>query len=216
MAGDRRRPLPSPVPATPGQQQPGGQGEIREPPVPAQGQPDIVSPPGEERDTGDRQGDIAAEDQEGIKTRPAENAAAERTDIVNPAEANVPDTRRGDDREDRPTPDDAVADEPEDLQPPRSPEWVPGTIDVSQGGFTIVVASRSSIKEALDLARETAAELEPEGEVVDVLKGVVSGRFTYRITVGQYTTQARARRAMRRLAGRIPADAWPLAITSDM
>ncbi|MDX1741140.1 MAG: OstA-like protein, partial [Rhodothermales bacterium] len=177
LAGDRLRPLPSPAPTAPERKEPRDQGEIPEPPVLAQGQPDIVAPAEGEHSTEDRQGDVTAEatGQEGIVTRPAENVPAEQTDIVSPSEATVPDTLRGDDPSDLPPPDDAVADEPEDLRPPRSSAWVPGSIDVSQGGFTIVIASRSSIKEALDLARETAADLEQEGEVVDVLKGVVNG-----------------------------------------
>jgi lipopolysaccharide export system protein LptA len=105
---------------------------------------------------------------------------------------------------------------PEPQMPVVRRQWVPGTIDTSRRGYTIVVASRSSVKEALDVARSRASGVDLSEYPVDILKAVVAGRFTYRVCVGAFASRSAANQALRRLNGSVPADSWILAISPDM
>ncbi len=112
----------------------------------------------------------------------------------------------------------ALGEDPVPSAPPDTgrAQWAPGAIDVSRRGYTIVVASRPSIKQALDLALETASSLSGHDLPVDVLKATVDQRFTYRVVVGQFSSRSRTSSAIRRLAGPIPPDSWILPVTADM
>jgi hypothetical protein len=217
-ADSRGRPvpaLPPPAPEPPSPIDPGGDGQ---PLASVQRQRDLVAAAKDERSAEPRRAETVGEakGEREIIANPNEDRTFEPPGDLEPVEREEPEVLAADAATDERPPEVPVADELGGQRSPIGSAWVPGGIDVSRGGFTIVVASRSSIKNALELAQETAASLQAEADVVDVLKGLAGGRFTYRITVGQYSTVTRARQAMRRLAGQIPSDAWPLAITADM
>jgi len=87
-----------------------------------------------------------------------------------------------------------------------------GGIDRNAGGWTVIVASETTPK-AAEAAAQPYLDLDLP---VDVLRGVSKGVTRYRVGVGQFTSQAEAEAAMRRLGDRLPPGAWPLRITSQM
>ena len=100
-------------------------------------------------------------------------------------------------------------------QSPSAPEWE-GSIKTSLGGFTWVVASRTTIEEAQELANEYAA-LYRAGISIDVLRGESRGVVRYRIAIGQYTNRTLAEEdRSTRLNTVLPADAWILQIEPSM
>lgn len=95
------------------------------------------------------------------------------------------------------------------------PDWE-GSIKTGLGGFTWIVASRTTIEEARDLANEYAA-LYQAGISVDVLRGESRGVVRYRIAIGQYTSRNLAEEdRTTRLNTVLPSDAWLLAIEPSM
>ena len=95
------------------------------------------------------------------------------------------------------------------------PEWE-GSIKTGLGGFTWVVASRTTIEEARELADEYAA-LYRAGISIDVLRGESRGVVRYRIAIGQYTNRNLAEEdRTTRLQTVLPSDAWILRIESSM
>ena len=107
-----------------------------------------------------------------------------------------------------------VQPDPVDVEP-QGPEWE-GSIKASLGGFTWVVASKTTIEEANALAEEYAA-LYRAGISVDVLRGESKGVVRYRIAIGQYTSRQLAEEdRTARLTTVLPADAWLLRIEPTM
>ena len=95
------------------------------------------------------------------------------------------------------------------------PEWE-GSIKTSLGGFTWIVASRTTIEEAREFANEFSA-LYRAGISVDVLRGESRGVVRYRIAVGQYTNRSLAEEdRATRLSTVLPSDAWILQIDPNM
>ncbi|MBX2821469.1 MAG: hypothetical protein KTR29_17365 [Rhodothermaceae bacterium] len=98
---------------------------------------------------------------------------------------------------------------------PTGPEWE-GSIKTSLGGFSWVVASRTTLEEAHELANEYAA-LYRAGISVDVLRGESRGVVRYRIAIGQYTSRSLAEEdKTTRLNTVLPSDAWLLRIEPTM
>lgn len=98
---------------------------------------------------------------------------------------------------------------------PTGPEWE-GSIKTSLGGFSWVVASRTTLEEAHELANEYAA-LYRAGISVDVLRGESRGVVRYRIAIGQYTSRTLAEEdKTTRLNTVLPSDAWLLRIEPTM
>lgn len=98
---------------------------------------------------------------------------------------------------------------------PSGPVWE-GSIKTSLGGFTWVVASRTTLEEAIELANEYAA-LYTAGISVDVLRGESRGVVRYRIAIGQYTSRSLAEEdKSTRLNTVLPSDAWVLRIEPSM
>jgi hypothetical protein len=94
------------------------------------------------------------------------------------------------------------------------PEWV-GSIKRSLGGWTWIVASRTTLPEAEEVAN-TYLELYRQGLRVDVLAGQSNGVTRYRIAVGQYSSRPLAESDRARLGAMLPSDAWLLQIEPNM
>jgi len=83
-------------------------------------------------------------------------------------------------------------------------------IDFSAGGWTIVVASRTSRSPAEDLRATYRDRFSGESPPVDILVGQAGGTTRYRVAVGQYGSREDARRALRTHQSNLPDGAWPL------
>lgn len=79
-----------------------------------------------------------------------------------------------------------------------------GAINVSQGGFTLIVGSKTTEREAA----EVAAALSVGGNPVDILEAEVDGSTRYRVAVGQFRTFALASRALNQNADSLPEGSW--------
>ncbi len=80
-----------------------------------------------------------------------------------------------------------------------------------EGGWTLVVASRTSEQEAEAIRTQFATALQSVGVPVDVLASEGSGGTTrYRVIVGQVSSQEEARRIQQEYSELVPDDAWPL------
>ena len=91
-----------------------------------------------------------------------------------------------------------------------------GSIVTQEGGFAWVVASRTTIEEANELANQYAA-LYRAGISVDVLRGESRGVVRYRIAIGQYSTRSLAEEdRSTRLRTVLPSDAWLLRLEASM
>ncbi len=96
-----------------------------------------------------------------------------------------------------------------------APEWE-GSIQTSIGGFTWVVASRTTIEEARELASQYI-NLYQAGISIDILSGESRGVVRYRIAIGQYTSRELAEEdRASRLRTVLPSDAWLLRIEPNM
>lgn len=94
------------------------------------------------------------------------------------------------------------------------PEWL-GSIKRSLGGWTWIVASRTSMEEAEAVANEYIA-LYRQGISVDVLSGESQGVVRYRIAIGQYSSRSLAQADKSRYGTNFPGDAWLLEIKPSM
>lgn len=94
------------------------------------------------------------------------------------------------------------------------PEWL-GSIKRSLGGWTWIVASRTSMEEAEELAN-TYMALYRQGISVDVLSGESGGVTRYRIAIGQYSSRSLAQADKSRYGSDFPGDAWLLEIKPSM
>jgi len=87
--------------------------------------------------------------------------------------------------------------DPDDEQPPPDS-------DAQTRSWTIVVASQSSRSSAEDMASKYEGGFAP----VDIVPGTVNDRTRYRVTLGRYTSETAARRALNNHASALPSDAW--------
>ena len=94
------------------------------------------------------------------------------------------------------------------------PDWL-GSIKRSLGGWTWIVASRTSMEEAEDVANQYL-NLYQQGISVDVLSGESGGVVRYRIAIGQYTSRSLAQADKARFGAGFPSDAWLLEIKPSM
>lgn len=94
------------------------------------------------------------------------------------------------------------------------PEWV-GSIKRNQGGWTWVVASRTTLPDAEEVAN-SYIDLYRQGISVDVLAGQSNGVTRYRIAIGQYSTRNLAESDRSRLGTALPSDAWMLKVEANM
>jgi len=97
----------------------------------------------------------------------------------------------------------------------RQPQPDPPPIDRATGGWTIVVASRTSPTEAKRTLEAYQQQFQGEGLPVDILTGTSGNQTRYRISIGQYDSRAAALNALQQLQGRVPDDAWPLQVRPD-
>ena len=102
----------------------------------------------------------------------------------------------------------------EQAEPHTLPTWL-GSIRRSFGGWTWVVASRTTMEEAEEVANEYL-DLYRQGVNIDVLIGETDGVVRYRIGVGQYASRELATAERARMGSLLPSDAWLLEIQSDM
>lgn len=103
------------------------------------------------------------------------------------------------------TPEDVSDDD----QPDRYAGVRPGdepdsAADTGTGPWTIVVASLSSRPDA----EVMASDYEDQFDTVRVVRSTVDNRTRYRVTVGQYDSEAAAQRALDANASMVPSDAW--------
>lgn len=94
------------------------------------------------------------------------------------------------------------------------PEWV-GSIKRNLGGWTWVVASRTNLPDAEEVAN-SYIDLYRQGVSVDVLAGQSNGVTRYRIAIGQYSTRNLAESDRARLGRALPGDAWMLKVEANM
>ena len=87
---------------------------------------------------------------------------------------------------------------------PGTPSFTRGAINVAEGGFTLIVGSKTSESEAVILA----ATLAGSDRRVDILEAQVDGSTRYRVAVGQYRTFALASRALNQQADSLPEGSW--------
>lgn len=120
-----------------------------------------------------------------------------------------------------PSDTDAAADDTTAVQATPDTGAAPGsddaqsTIDRAAGGWTIVVASRTNPNQAQAVLATYRQRFQNEDLPVDILTGESGEQLRYRVTVGQYPSREAAQAAQDQLTGRIPDDAWPLAIQPD-
>ena len=83
-------------------------------------------------------------------------------------------------------------------------------IDATAGGWTIVVASRTSRSPAEELRTTYRNRFSNTSLPVDILVGEADGTTRYRVAVGQYRSREEARQALRSHQSNLPEGAWPL------
>jgi len=83
-------------------------------------------------------------------------------------------------------------------------------IDPANGGWTIVVGSRTERATAQSLADKYRAMFEPRNLPVDVVAGTVNNTTRYRVGVGQFDSQADAQRFLENATQELPEGAWTL------
>ena len=77
------------------------------------------------------------------------------------------------------------------------------------GGFTIVVASRTSEQAARDLLPDYRQQFSEQGYAVDLVSGTSNGVTRYRVGVGQFNSRSEARTFLDQNQDRLPQGAWP-------
>jgi cell division protein FtsN len=81
----------------------------------------------------------------------------------------------------------------------------------SEGGWTLVVASRTNADEAESIRTQFASALESARVPVDVLTSETGdGTTRYRVVVGQFSSQNEAQLIKQEYSDVVPDDAWPL------
>ena len=113
-----------------------------------------------------------------------------------------------------PTPEIVETLPPPSQEPNALPEWL-GSIKRSVGGWTWVIASRTTMDEAEQFANQYV-DLYRQGLSLDVLSGESNGVIRYRIAVGQYPSRNLATTDRNRLGSILPGDAWMLEVKPDM
>ena len=94
--------------------------------------------------------------------------------------------------------------------------WGRGEINLSEGGFTIVVSSNPTLSEAVSVARDFARELDNTPVPVDILETHVDGQTRYRVAVGQYRRSEVAQRDIDFLGDRLPSGSWTLRLPDNL
>ena len=158
---------------------------------PAEADPEVREPPPRAEDgAGERPPDAA--------TRPRALPAEERRIVAEPErEATAPPTPL--ERPPLPVPDRRL--------------YGHDPIELTEGGYTMVVAIETSRRRA----REIAAQFHEKKLRVGVLGVLFKGRLSYRVVVGQFETRAEASSARRSLVGdeTLPFDTWVMRIRPD-
>ena len=110
-------------------------------------------------------------------------------------------------RADRGAPPSSPPNTPEQTEQTTEPEttaWSRGSFDLNAGGFTIIVSSKETEAEAVEVARAFAAD----GTPVDILDADVGAETRYRVGVGQYDTFEQASQALSQNTGQLPQGSW--------
>ena len=97
------------------------------------------------------------------------------------------------------------------LKPMTFPQLLPAIMP-SDGGWTLVVASRTNADEASSIRDQFGAVLQQSAGIpVDVLESETGdGTMRYRVIVGQFSSQSEAQRIKQEYSDVVPGDAWPL------
>lgn len=98
---------------------------------------------------------------------------------------------------------------------PAEPSWQPGGIDLSAGGWSIIVSSKPTRAEAETIAAGIAEGLGESSHAVDVIASTVNGQTRYRVAVGQFRTSTQTTREIRRLGDQLPDGSWALPLNSN-
>jgi hypothetical protein len=143
------------------------------------------------------------------QTPSQQDAAPSEPEPSPPADTSPSEDEPSAPTEEPPT-DEAPADAPSEPAPrdEPAPAAASPSLDLQQGGWGIVVASRTDRGDAESVARAFADRFpsRPTG----VVEGVVNGQTYYRAVVGQYDSRAAAADARTRDANDLPEGAWLL------
>lgn len=88
----------------------------------------------------------------------------------------------------------------------------PRAIDQDEGGWTIVVGSRTERESAQALVEKYRAVFDDRGLPVDLLPGTVEDRTRYRVGVGQFGSRSDAQSFLETTDQKLPQGAWPLGL----
>ncbi|PSQ82129.1 MAG: hypothetical protein BRD46_00380 [Bacteroidetes bacterium QS_8_68_15] len=87
-------------------------------------------------------------------------------------------------------------------------------LDRAQGGWTVVVTSKTSRAEAKQVARRFAQRFRDADHPIDILETTVDGTPRFRVVVGQFSSSDQALQLIEQDTSRLPADAWGLEMGS--
>lgn len=86
------------------------------------------------------------------------------------------------------------------------------SIDRAQGGWTIVVGSRTEAQSAQSLVEKYRAVFNDQTLPVDVITGTVDNTTRYRVGVGQFESRSDAQDFLNTAQQKLPQGAWPLSL----
>jgi len=82
----------------------------------------------------------------------------------------------------------------------------------SQGGYTIVVASRTSESQARSVVEQFRRDLSDTNLPVDIVTGSSGNVTRYRVGIGQFSSLSDARARLSQMQSRLPNGSWPVQI----
>ena len=154
-----------------------------------------------------------------VPSEPNDSAPGETTGETGATGIDSPEPSSSEDESDAPvtTSEDSAPDSPSEDGSEDGSEDAPSpseddlSIIPDEGGWTLVVASRTSESEAEELESIFANSLQEAGLPVDILPSESpEGTMRYRVVVGQFDSQSEARSIQQEYSDVVPDDAWAL------
>lgn len=153
---------------------------------------------------------------ETVETAPEPTADASDTPDSTPSDPSPSDASRPSDASPGASGQDAASsDTGTDEAQSTSPETRSAAAGIvpAEGGWTLVVASRTTEQEAESIRAQYANALQSANVPIDVLPSTGSdGTTRYRVVVGQFSSQEAVRNLQDEYSTVVPSDAWPLAL----
>lgn len=153
---------------------------------------------------------------ETVETAPESTADASDTPALPPSDPSASDASRASGAAPGASEQDATSDDTstDDAQStPAEARSAASGIVPAEGGWTLVVASRTTEQEAESIRTQYADALQAANVPVDVLPSEGSdGTTRYRVVVGQFSSQEAVRSLQDEYSAVVPSDAWPLAL----